>query len=101
MNPEKDREFDQNMNQLIGLLKKLLKNIPQGGPFQSFSGDKDSSVNFNICFFTFLPMSADELDEFEEIYDQYLFQDDKNAEELSAELNQSDMDFLRRHGIRF
>lgn len=98
---EKDREFDQNLNQLIGLLKKLLKNVPQGGQPQSFSGDKESGVNFNICFFTFLPINAEELDEFEEIYDQHFFPDDKNAEELSSELNQSDMDFLRRNGIRF
>ncbi len=97
---EKDREFDQNLNQLIGLLKKLLKNVPKG-PFQSFSGDKEAGINLNVNFFTFFPLSGEEMDEFEEIYDQYFFQDDKGAEELTTELNQSDVDFLRRHGIRF
>lgn len=99
MNPEKDREFDQNMTQLIGLLKKLLKSVPQGG-FPSFSKEKEAGINFNI-FFTFLPLAPEEMDEFEEIYDQYLYQDERPAEELSSELNQADLDFLRRNGIRF
>ena len=28
MNPEKDKEFENNMNQLVKLLKKLLRNLP-------------------------------------------------------------------------
>ena len=100
MNPEKDREFDHTLTQLIGLLKKLLKNIPQGGSFPSLSAEKEGTVNLNL-FLTFLPLAPEEMDEFEEIYEQYFFQEDRPVEELSSELNPSDMDFLRRHGIRF
>ena len=100
MNPDKDREFDQSMSQLLTLLKKLLKNIPKSGPFSVPSSDKDQSVNLNL-FLTFFPIAAEEMDELEEIYDHYFFQEDKKAEELSSDLNQSDLDFLKHHGIRF
>lgn len=98
MNPDKDREFDQSMSQLLTLLKKLLKNVPKNGPFTS--QDKDQPVNLNL-FFTFFPVAPEELDELEEIYDNYFFQDDKTPEDLTTELNQSDLDFLKRNGIQF
>ena len=100
MNPDKDREFDQSMSQLLTLLKKLLKNIPKSGPFSAPSSDKDQAVNLNL-FFTFFPLAAEELDELEEIYDHYFFQENKTSEDLSSDLNQSDLDFLKRHGIQF
>ena len=100
MNPERDKEFDQSLNQLINLLKKILKNIPlHGQPPQSSAG-KDSGINVNLCFFTFLPLPPEEFDEFDEIYDHFLFQDEKH-EEFSAELSPADLEFLRVHGIRF
>ena len=103
MNPERDREFDQNMNQLIWLLKKILKTIPTHpqGDFPHFaSPSKDGNIQLNLCFFTFLPIGPEDMDELEEIYDQYFFQDEK-GEDLSGELNAADRDFLRRNGIRF
>ena len=104
MNPEKDKEFDQNMNQLVWLLKKILKNVPgmagQGPmPQMPFQGKGDQGVNLNLFFFTFLPMAPEEFDELEEIYDQYFFNEDK--EDLSSEISPADLDFLRRNGIRF
>ena len=98
MNPDKDREFDQSMSQLLTLLKKLLKNVPKGGTFTS--PDKDQAVNLNL-FFTFFPITPEEMDELEEIYEHYFFQEDKNQEEFSSDLNQSDLDFLKRNGIQF
>ncbi len=102
MNSEPDKEFDRNLNQLIGLLKKILKGIPfqQGGFPQSFSQNKESGINLNL-FFTFLPLAPEDFDELEEIYDQYLFSEDKTSADLSMDLNPSDQDFLRKHGIRF
>ena len=98
MNPDKDREFDQSMSQLLTLLKKLLKNIPKSGPFTA--SDKDQAVNLNL-FFTFFPIAPEEMDELEEIYEHYFFQEDKASEELSNDLNQSDLEFLKRNGIQF
>jgi hypothetical protein len=103
MNPEKDKEFDQNLNQLIGLLKKLIKGLPsQQGPFTpNASNAKDGNINLNFCFFTFLPMAPEDFDEIEEAYDQFFFNEDKQQEDFSLDLNPSDLDFLRRNGIRY
>ena len=101
MNPEKDKEFDQNMNQLVRLLKKILKNLPSQGSLPQFSpSDKDSNVHLNL-FFTFFPMAPEEFEEFEDLYDPGSFHEDKGAEDLSSELSPSDLEFLRVHGIRF
>ena len=106
MSFEEHKEFEQNMNQLIRFLSKMIKNIPnfpQGGP-PKFSGkDKDSGVNVNFCFFTFLPVNPEDLEEMDEIYERFLAEEEKmqNNCELSGELSPSDLDFLRRNGIRF
>ena len=54
-------------------------------------------------FFTFLPIGPEDLDEIDGIYDQYLAEEERaeNKPSLSADLNASDREFLRRHGIRF
>lgn len=101
MNPEKDREFESNMNQLVRLLKKLLKNLPGQPPFSHFQGKPgDGNVHLNVCFFNFLPMSPEEFEAFEDAYEQAVFPEDK-GEDLSRDLTPSDLEFLRRHGIRF
>lgn len=96
-------DFDQNMTQLIQLLKKILTNpIPQGQHFHELQSlFKDQGINLSLCFFTFLPITPQELDEFEEIYERYLFDEDKSPEDLNENLSSADLDFLRRHGIRF
>lgn len=99
MNPERDREFDQSMNQLLGLLKKMLKNIPLQGPSSQSNLGKDSGINVNLCFFTFLPLAPEEFDELEEVYDHFLFQDEK--EDFNSDLSPADIEFLRSNGIRF
>ncbi len=102
MNPEKDKEFDRNMSQLIRLLNKILKNLPSQGPYASlpFQG-KEPHINLNFCFFTFLPLTPEALEEWEEIYDSYGFQDGKSDGEISIDLSPADIDFLRKNGIRF
>ena len=102
MNPEKDKEFDRNMIHLLGLLKKILKNLPFQGPYSSlpFQG-KDSPINLNVCFFTLFSLSPEELDEWEEIYDAYAFQDERSEAEFSTDLSPADRDFLRKNGILF
>ena len=103
MNPERDRDFDQNIHQLILLLKRILKNIPQQGGFPQLPSGllgKDGAVNLNLCFFTFLPLSPEDYEDLEDIYDQYFAQEEK-AEEFQPGLTPSDIEFLRQHGIRF
>ena len=101
MNPEKDKEFESNMNQLVRLLKKLLKNLPGRPPLSHFQGKpEDGGMSLNVCFFNFLPMTPEEFEAFEEAYEQAIFPEDR-SEELSRELTASDLEFLRRHGIRF
>ena len=101
MNPDKDREFEGNMNQLIRLLKKLLKNFPGRPPFSQFSAKPgQDAMNVNVCFFTFLPLSPDEWEAFEDAYEQAVFSEERE-EDFSHELTPSDEDFLRRNGIQF
>ena len=97
---ERDREFDRNINQLIHLLKKIIGNMPTGpGPYPWMGPNKESGVHFNLCFFNFLPLTADELDELEDEYE--LFQEEKKGDDLKTQLSSADLEFLRRHGIRF
>ena len=101
MNSDKDKNFERSMKQLLSLLKKILKNLPSQGPLSPMNPAlKDSGVNLNLCFFTFLPILPEDWEEWEELYDTYLSGEEK-ADEFSSELSPADIEFLRRHGIRF
>jgi hypothetical protein len=83
-------------------MKKILLSQPPQGPLKDVESlFKGQGINLNLCFFTFLPMSEEELDELEEIYEHYLFDEEWQSEDLTTELNSKDLDFLRRNGIRF
>lgn len=101
MNPNKD--FNQNINQLIELLKKILTHIPHQ-PVDSASlnrKEKEMSIHFNLCFFNLLPLSGEELDELEEFYESFLHPHDEKGEELEPDLTPLDIEFLKQNGIRF
>lgn len=106
MKPDGDKDFENNMGQLVNLLKKMMKSLPSqagGAPFKQFPS-KDPSINVNICLFSFLPMSPEELEEWEDLYDQYMSGVDPhsdNSSEMTMDLNASDLDFLKKHGLRF
>lgn len=104
MSQEPEKEFEKNMAQLIKLLKKLMASqFRGGGPIKDFPmGTKaGQGVNINFCFLSFFPMSPEELDDLEDLYEQYLSEEDKSAGDLSPDLTASDLDFLRKNGIRF
>lgn len=103
MSPDSGKDFDQNMNQLVHLLKKIIKGLPFGAGSQPFSAKdkKEGGININFCFFNFLPITDEEIEEMDAIHDQFLAQEEGRYAEFSPELNSSDMDFLRRNGIRF
>ena len=97
MNPEKNRDFENNMNQLLQLLKKLLKNLPGQPPISKFSGKSSEPVNLNV-FFNFLPLTPEEFDAMEEAYEQAMYPED---DEWPADLTAADIEFLRKNGLRF
>lgn len=106
MKPEgnRERDSDNNITQLLQLLRKIigsqLKNT--GGLPDVFSAaPKNQGINLNVCLFSFFPMSPDELDELEAIYDDLEASESVFDEDLSSELTSADFDFLRQHGIKF
>ncbi len=103
-------DMDGDIKKLLTLLKKILKNHPQGSDqiskFLDHKSDPTKTFNLNLCFFTFIPMSPEELMELEEMYDEYLNEVDESGgrrDELKLEfkLNTDDLDFLRKNGIKF
>ena len=102
-------DMDGDIKKLLTLLKKILKNHPQGwdqiSKLMEQKGDP-KSFNLNLCFFTFIPMSPEELMEFEEMYDDYLNEVEESISrhddsKLEFKLNTDDIDFLKKNGIRF
>lgn len=91
-------DFAENINELMQLLKKILK--AQKGESQDLAGLLDKkNINLNLCFFTFLPVTADELDEFEAELQNDVDLDEEEA--ISFELNKLDLDFLKNNGLKF
>ena len=97
--------MDGDISKLVQLLKKILKNQPGGSDIAQFMDQK--SFNLNLCFLTFVPMTPDELEALEEMYEEYLERSEdapvskKKAPKLEFKLSQDDVQFLRQHGIRF
>ncbi len=103
MKPEgsHDRDFESHLTQLIQLLKKIFGSQLKNGPGRDFmTSQKSQGVNINIGFFSFFPMSDEELDVLEDLYED-LREDEEDEMPLNTELNSADLDFLRRHGIQF
>ncbi|PIQ85622.1 MAG: hypothetical protein COV74_07950 [Candidatus Omnitrophica bacterium CG11_big_fil_rev_8_21_14_0_20_45_26] len=98
-------DFEKHMNQLLNLLKKILKNYPGGGQAAQFlDANHADKINVNVCFFNFLPLSEDDIEELEEACDDLL---DQETGELSAEAkseftwDKNDEDFLKQNGMTF
>lgn len=102
-------DMDGDIKKLLTLLKRILKNHPQGfDQVQKLMDQKtdQKAFNLNLCFFTFIPMSPEELMEFEEMYDDYLNEVEESVakwdnHKLEFRLNTDDLDFLKKNGIRF
>ena len=102
MGSNREGDFEQNMEQLIHLIKKIMRTHPEQGQLAKLKSlFQDQGININLCFLNFFPITADELDELEEICEQYLSDDSKRPEDLTTDLSIDDLDFLRRNGIRF
>ncbi len=103
--PEKNGEFEEHMSQLMQILKSLLKNLPHQGAFPgaNFPGldPEKNNVHLNICIFAFLPISPEEYEEYEDLHDQAAQAEEGESGAHPQEWTPSDLEFLRRHGIRF
>lgn len=98
-------DMEGDIRKLLTLLKKILKSHPQNS--EQFSKLLDQKAfNLNLCFLTFVPMSPDDLDELEDMYEEFLHQTDgllhkRDSSKIEFKLNSDDIDFLKKHGIRF
>lgn len=90
------------MQKFIQMLKKLLKSNLNKDKFSDndIMAGKNGDINVNVFFMPFLSMSPEDMDELEDIYDE-CFDEDKSREDIDADLTKSDIDFLRKNGIRF
>ena len=102
----KEYEMDGDIAKLIQLLKKILKTHPDGTELAKFMDQK--SFNLNLCFLTFVPMTPEELEQLEDMYEEYLSRGDealeapkKRVSKLEFKLSQEDVKFLKQNGIRF
>ena len=97
--------LESDIRKLLALLKKIIKNHPQGSDQISKFMDQ-KSFDLNLCFLTFVPMTPEDLMEFEELYEEYVkgSQESLLGEEgakVEYKLSQADLDFLTKNGIRF
>jgi hypothetical protein len=94
--------FQDDMQKFIQMLKKLLKSNLNKDKFSDndIMAGKNGDINVNVFFMPFLSMSPEDMDELEDIYDE-CFDEDKSREDIDADLTKSDIDFLRKNGIRF
>ena len=106
MNYDNHDNMEGDIRKLLVLLKKILKNHPQGSDQLAKVMDQ-KSFNLNLCFLTFLPMSPEDLDDLEDMYQEFLNQTGgsttpkEKRSKIEFKLNSDDIDFLKKHGIRF
>ena len=96
-------EFNQNVKQLMELLKKILS--------QSFPASmhpewpdilKNKEINLNVCFFNIFPPDGDEFEDWLDQEGESVSEDSSaRPADWAENLNSSDLDFLKKNGIRF
>ncbi|MDD5671396.1 MAG: hypothetical protein PHN49_07145 [Candidatus Omnitrophica bacterium] len=104
MKPNRDGEFEKHINQLVQLLRKIMMSHPPHGSnakWPPFLKDlKEQGINLNICFLNFFPLPED-MEMLDELYEHFETDADPESEEFDAELSASDIEFLKRYGIRY
>lgn len=100
-----DDNMEGDIRKLLALLKKIIKNHPQGSDSMAHLLDQ-KAFNLNLCFLTMVPMSPEDAVEFEEMYQELMNQPEEFSAgykdgKLDFRLNPEDLVFLRKHGIRF
>lgn len=94
--------FENQMNQLAQLLKKMMKNLPPLPAHPEHpSLQKECGFNLNLFLFTVMPVTPEEMDEFEQATENYVSRQAREEDSSPVPLHPSDVEFLRRHGIQF
>lgn len=101
-----EKDFEQNMKQLMKLLKKIMAQYPLQGNspeeiMKTLANAKDKGTDVNIFFLNLSPLSPEEFEELEEMFENGLVNEHFKSGELKCELDSEDQEFLKRHGIRF
>jgi len=96
--------LDGDIANLIRLLRKILSSQPQGHELSKWLGDQP--VHLNLCLFAFLPVTGEEFEELEELYDDYLNRageplTPQEGPRLEFRLSPDDLRFLKENGLRF
>ncbi len=94
-------DFGKSINELLNLLKKILKSQKIGNSDLSSLLDQ-KNVNLNLCFFTFLPLTEEEFADFEYSLEEYFSGEDfLESGDLKFEVTKNDLDFLKKNGLKF
>ncbi len=101
-----EKEFEQNMKQLMRLLKKMMTQYPLQGKdpaeVMKFLKDiKDKGPEVNIFFLNLAPLSPEEYDEIEEMLEADFVGETFKSSEMKCELSFEDKEFLKKHGIKY
>lgn len=100
-------EFEKKMTQLLELLKSIMKHSPtaQSQFMNLFEGKPGDKMTVNFCFFNFIPVTPEEMEEFEDLYGDIADSHEANEEEgdffSDFKWTKSDVEFLKRHGMSF
>jgi len=97
-------EFEKKMVQLLDLLKGIMKHSPAGqSQFSNLFDDKlNDKMNINICFFNFIPVTSEEMEDIEDLYGDIVESEDEE-DDFSPDFGwtKNDVEFLKRHGMSF
>lgn len=110
---ENNEDMGKNINKLLALLKKIIaqensqshpnSKSPIPPDLQNLLKD-NKNVQVNLCMFAFLPVHPEDLEEMEGVYEETMSLDmdeTKDKDSLSMEINDQDVDFLKKHGLKF
>ena len=99
-----EKEFEKNIKQLMKLLKKMMTQYPGAEKNEEIAkllkNPKDMP-DVNIFFLNLAPLSPEEFDDLEEIFEENILSESARHGELKYELNGEDVEFLKKHGMRF
>ena len=98
-----ESDFSNDIRKLIKILRKIMKNHPLQDKLPDPDRPGSQDFNLNVFIFPFLPVTSEELEELEQMCESVMFdpEKDKEADETDHDLSPSDLEFLRRHGIRY
>ena len=106
-----NEDLGKNIAQLLNLLRRMM--TQEGGGAQPLGSKgqippeiqqllKDNkNIQVNLCVFTFLPFSLDELDDVDDDYEESYEGDAESVDMLSMDITDNDKDFLKQNGLQF